>query len=620
MNPRFVLSAMTAALMWPAIANASHVVWSQPWNSTFAAPESNVTTDPAQSSEAADDFEVHGTIERIVVTGNDCFQCAPPEVSGVFVRFYNWTTSGPGALVQEYFVSSTDPNFLFSDEGAAALDITLPKPFAADGRYYISVQLSIEGSGFWGWWVANNGSPSGSPMAYRTNDGEWGAYVSPLGPLNADLSFMIWGDDGNPPPSGTDPCGEWNPTPMPLPAGATHAVVRDVAAVNSSDAYAVGEYTKQVLSTYNTYTMVHHWNGSDWSLINSPSPTACSDCTWATFDAVAVAGPNDIWFAGGKRVQGPDGFLGTHIFVARYDGSNFTVMNTPLTTGASGAHVEDIVIVGENDIWFFGDYVNPQMALAMHWNGSSFTVVNTPFPAGGTPGWGLEAGAAISANDIWAVGGGSDGDYSATGYIIHWNGSAWTRMLGPTPGTNQRLWDVIAIASDDVWAVGDYFDAGSGYHPLFLHWDGSSWTQVDSPGGGRGMLAFAADNIYSSGGGIVHWDGASWEKVEDFDQVIGASTLAMASADLCNMITVGRQITVGEIMPFSAVLAPGEVGAFSTRAGDVNFDNAVNVDDLLAVINGWGNCPAPPSACPADLTGNQIVDVDDLLEVINNWD
>jgi hypothetical protein len=354
-------------------------------------------------------------------------------------------------------------------------------------------------------------------------------------------------------------------------------------------------------------------------LINSPSPTACDTCTYATFDAVAVAGPNDIWFAGGKRVQGPDGFLGTHIFVARYDGSNFTVMNTPLTSGGSGSHVTDIVVVSQNDIWFFGEYVQPQMGLAMHWNGSGFTVFNTPMPPGGTPGWGLEAGAAISANDIWAVGGGSDGDYSATGYILHWDGTSWTRVLGPAPGPYQRLWDVVAIASDDVWAVGDYFQAGAGYFPLFLHWDGSSWTQVESPGGGSGLIAFASDNIYCSGGGIVHWDGTSWQTVEDFDQVIGASTLAIASADLCNMITVGRQITVGEIMPFSAVLAPGQVGEFTARPGDVNFDNIVGVDDLIAVINGWGQCPAPPAGCDADVTGDGQVNVDDLLMVINNW-
>jgi len=51
--------------------------------------------------------------------------------------------------------------------------------------------------------------------------------------------------------------------------------------------------------------------------------------------------------------------------------------------------------------------------------------------------------------------------------------------------------------------------------------------------------------------------------------------------------------------------------------------NRVDVDDLLAVIGGWGNCPAPPAPCPANVvnTGTSVnrVDVDDLLFIISNW-
>ena len=52
---------------------------------------------------------------------------------------------------------------------------------------------------------------------------------------------------------------------------------------------------------------------------------------------------------------------------------------------------------------------------------------------------------------------------------------------------------------------------------------------------------------------------------------------------------------------------------------DINGSGAVNVDDLLQVINTWGPCPPP---CPADSAppgGNGSVNVDDLLAVINAW-
>ena len=46
----------------------------------------------------------------------------------------------------------------------------------------------------------------------------------------------------------------------------------------------------------------------------------------------------------------------------------------------------------------------------------------------------------------------------------------------------------------------------------------------------------------------------------------------------------------------------------------------VDVEDVLAVINAWGPCPALPTPCPADLAPPAlVVDTDDLLAVINGW-
>jgi glyoxylase-like metal-dependent hydrolase (beta-lactamase superfamily II) len=48
---------------------------------------------------------------------------------------------------------------------------------------------------------------------------------------------------------------------------------------------------------------------------------------------------------------------------------------------------------------------------------------------------------------------------------------------------------------------------------------------------------------------------------------------------------------------------------------DVTADGAVNIDDLLGVINQWG----PNKGATGDVTGNGVVDIDDLLSVINGW-
>jgi hypothetical protein len=53
-----------------------------------------------------------------------------------------------------------------------------------------------------------------------------------------------------------------------------------------------------------------------------------------------------------------------------------------------------------------------------------------------------------------------------------------------------------------------------------------------------------------------------------------------------------------------------------------NGNGYVNIDDLFAVINAWGQCPAPPASCRADIApqgGNGFVNIDDLFAVINAW-
>lgn len=622
-------SLIAACVSAQVLAADGWVVWSQPQNTNWATVPSYAAPTSAYDVEVGDDIEIYGSIDRIVANGYDCFNCAPADIVGVALRLYEWTPSGPGALIDEIVLDAGDPNLQLSVAGPGTIDMTLPQPFTARGKHFFSLQLLVGESGSWDWWISNLNAPNGSPALRRDRtkgpDAPWEPITDIFGPLNADVSFLVWGTDSNPPTPGSDPCGTWTVSASPNPAGTDHAILRDVVALAPDDAWAVGEYTALEQGSYQTYTLVEHFDGATWSVIPSPNPTACSTCTYATFDAVRANGPNQIWAAGGKRVQSSDGFLGTHVFVARYDITNgngsWTVLNTPLTVGGSGANIRDIEIVADDDIWFFGDWIGSipggpsgAPALAMHWNGSTFTVVPTPYPAFGTPGWGLEAGSALGPNDIWAVGGGSDGDYSSKTYIIHWDGSSWTQTPAPSPGMNHRLWAVEAIAPDDVWAVGDYYDA-NGYFSLFLHWDGATWSQVPSPGGGSSLVAFASDHVYAGGAGIVHWDGSSWQTVESFSGVIGPSVTALAASDLCHVWGVGRQIVAGDLLTFAARLHPIEVGQFSV-AGDLDGDGDVNGADLGILLASWGPCPR---GCNADFDGDGAVGAADLGILLGAW-
>ena len=99
------------------------------------------------------------------------------------------------------------------------------------------------------------------------------------------------------------------------------------------------------------------------------------------------------------------------------------------------------------------------------------TQTRSPGPAASfTINGALSGVAATSAGNAWAVG--SDG--SGKTLIVHWNGTAWTRVPSPSPGTFAALSGVAATSATNAWAVGSAFRGKT----LILHWNGTVWSQV----------------------------------------------------------------------------------------------------------------------------------------------
>src|SRR5207253_2607014 len=119
------------------------------------------------------------------------------------------------------------------------------------------------------------------------------------------------------------------------------------------------------------------------------------------------------------------------------------------------------------------------------------------------PGLGpLNGVAALSPNDVWAVG--SSGDMSRT-LTAHWDGTAWSVVPSPNVGSaNDVLYAAAAISKDDVWAVGRYGGAGgpASRMTLALHWNGKTWKVVPVPGVGlgdnelRSLAAISASDVW----------------------------------------------------------------------------------------------------------------------------
>jgi hypothetical protein len=156
---------------------------------------------------------------------------------------------------------------------------------------------------------------------------------------------------------------------------------------------------------------------------------------------------------------------------------------------------------------------------------------------------------------------------------------------GLTGGGNNPEPFVLTIHNGNLIAGGNFTFAGGAGASRIAQWNGTIWQPM-----GSGMTP---NHPFTSVGAMTSYDG---------DLVAGG-----------NFTIAGEQVSAYLARWHDCPPCPADI------TGDVQ----IGVGDLLAVINGWGPCPAPPLTCPANIVnaGASIdrVDINDLMAVINAW-
>lgn len=520
------------------------------------------SSSPGQSTEVADDFDLHADIARVIVHGN--WGEFGPTPTGFSVRFYAPAGDEPGALLHQVTLPTGDPGLIFDPLNPEEVDITLPAPFAATGRHFLSVQALSASTNLWGPWTAHIAQPQMAPVLERTDGGPWVAPTNFLGEVHADMAFTLWGDDGTqllP----TDPCGVWTPEPVPTLPGAVQTRLRDVEVLAPDDIWAVGDAVVRT-SVNNEFerTLTLHFDGDAWSVIPSPNPEPFTNAGGLALHAVAALAPDDVWAAGSKLSNDQAGFLDPQILVLHWDGVAWREVPAPVPVNGSG-WVRDILALAADDIWFVGGWsaATPQggaarTALAMHWDGAGFEILPTPYPANDN-GYALESVSAVAPDDIWAVGRGQGPgpDVTMDPYLIHWDGATWSYDSYDAPFGGHEMYDVVALAADDVWATGS----------LRLHYDGESWSPVEGVINRRGLLALAPDDLRAFGSGIDAYDGEAWRSVDTLASLQVLNLEAMARVQDCELLAVGSRTLIGNPQPLLLRTAPHFVDLGAALAG-----------------------------------------------------
>lgn len=261
----------------------------------------------------------------------------------------------------------------------------------------------------------------------------------------------------------------WSVIPSPNPS-ATQNALNAVAAVSASDVWAVG-----FAATGANPILIEHWDGVAWSVVsNPPSSKPITDLT-----GIAAIAANDVWAVGVGTVEDEEGTATLH-----WDGAAWSVIPSPNVTPEVNNTLAGVAAVASNDVWAVGTQQPASLTdphtLVLHWDGSQWTIIPSPNFGGNSVGNHLVAAAAVSANDVWAVG------YSEAGTLAeHWDGVSWT--LVSTPSGNGEvpvaLYSVVALASNNLWSVGEQLACSSCglSQTLTERWNGRKWTIVNSP-------------------------------------------------------------------------------------------------------------------------------------------
>lgn len=232
-------------------------------------------------------------------------------------------------------------------------------------------------------------------------------------------------------------------------------------------------------------------------------------------------------------------------------------------------HMSDLLsavtVDAPRDAWAVGYSVGPQVSLTPertlieHWNGQRWQIAASPngktgnaLPENGI----LNAVAAVSKNDVWAVGSyqarvGGIGVENDNPLIEHWNGSAWQVVPAATspmsrgphsPSGNGKLNAISVVSANDIWAAGEAMMSNvKAQPPLLEHWDGKQWSvipsfQLTGPIVLNGLAVVSARNIWVAGGSstvqglLAHWDGSRW-KLFTFPEVLSFDHLSASTPD-----------------------------------------------------------------------------------------
>jgi hypothetical protein len=244
-----------------------------------------------------------------------------------------------------------------------------------------------------------------------------------------------------------------------------------VSASSATNAWAVGQGS--TTSPCDMCLFTTHWNGEKWQAIGTPKGLLHQTNRIVGNAAVAATAGKRAWvFAWGEYAE-----LGTsELSAVEWTGTSWSSVHNFPGSPSLGAAIAS----GPDDVWGFGTTGSRnQTPWAVHYNGKSWSQVTIPVSVS------QASGSAVAGD--WVTG--TVAAQPRRVEILHWSKGAWRNVPLPAisvPKGGQMLPGFIAAATDaSVWAsllVGP--PTGTGHvTTVLLHWNGTAWSKVPLPKG-----------------------------------------------------------------------------------------------------------------------------------------
>jgi hypothetical protein len=400
-------------------------------------------------------------------------------------------TFGLGCLLNSCNASTLAP--LFTITGAKSVP-TLPRPFQfPTGPDQISPEgnakrgAPVNLSGLTNWTVvpsvnfdsfADN-DLAGISAASATDAWAVGAYYPTAAGVLATLAEHF---DGT----------RWTGYPLPN-VGTEENVLLGVSMPSPGHAWAVGYY---VNGKFQQHTLIEHFNGSSWSVVPSPNPSAAHNILYG----VSAVSDTDVWAVGASEKTSGH----WQALVEHWNGATWQVVAIP-EPGPNGNQLYAVQAVGPNNVYAVGQSAGlhfPSDALIEHWNGHVWSVLPSPSDGSATA---LPLGLSATRSSLTVVGQQEPNGQVYTPYVASGAPHALALQSAPSATHSENdLFGVVSTGNGSAWAVGwaVYNAPNDIYLPLILHEQNGTWSVVHSPGFGPGSTSGLESIVAIPGGGL----------------------------------------------------------------------------------------------------------------------